>query len=273
MLRFLLFATFGALVLGDTVVPYKNVTNVKPQGKVIGGYVSAPNAWPWQASLRTQSGICYVHVCGGVLIRKQWVLTTAQCVDGIQISTVVLGDHDLTSAEMGKEQYYGVSSVYIHPGWNRDLTAGNDIALIRLTSEAILNAYVKLAPLPSTGQILPGNTNCYVTGWGVTQTGGFLSAQLKYAQLLTVDYATCSTSNWWGSKVKSTMICAGGGTNSACNGDAGGPLNCMVGASYVVHGLTSFVSAAGCNTIGKPTVFTRVSAYTPWVIGVSTRQQ
>ncbi|KAL7835125.1 hypothetical protein SRHO_G00293720 [Serrasalmus rhombeus] len=156
--------------------------------------------------------------------------------------------------------YIGISAIYIHPSRNHDLAAGNDIALIRLTADAILNAYVQLATLPLLGQVLAGNTACYVTGWGVTQNGGFLSAQLRQASLPSVDYATCSSSTCWGATVKTSMICAGGAGNAAgCNG----------GGRYVVHGLTSFVYSGGCNTIRKPTVLTRVSAYLSWMQGVS----
>uniref|UniRef100_A0AAR2M5D4 Peptidase S1 domain-containing protein n=1 Tax=Pygocentrus nattereri TaxID=42514 RepID=A0AAR2M5D4_PYGNA len=69
MLRILYFTTFAAL--GGQV-----------QTRVVGGSVTTPNAWPWQVSLRVQSGTCYNHVCGGVLIKTNWVLTTAQCVSG-----------------------------------------------------------------------------------------------------------------------------------------------------------------------------------------------
>ncbi|XP_066516023.1 elastase-1-like [Hoplias malabaricus] len=269
MLRILYFATFAALALGDSnAVPYTNATQGRLLARVIGGSVSTPNAWPWQASIRTQSGTVYNHICGGVLIRKGWVLTAAQCVNGINVALVVLGDFDLTIPER-KEQFYGVSAVYIHPSWNGVFSSGNDIALIRLSSDAILNTFVQLATLPPTGQILPGNTFCYVTGWGATQTGGYLSAQLRQAPLPIVDYATCSSSNWWGTTVKTNMICAGGSINSGCNGDGGGPLNCLVANSYVVHGITSFVSPTGCNTILKPTVFTRVSAYIPWIQSIA----
>ncbi len=54
-------------------------------------------------------------------------------------------------------------------------------------------------------------------------------------------------------------------------GDSGGPLNCLVSGRYYVHGVTSFVSSWGCNTIRKPTVFTRVSAYITWINSVSIR--
>uniref|UniRef100_A0A8B9JJQ9 pancreatic elastase n=1 Tax=Astyanax mexicanus TaxID=7994 RepID=A0A8B9JJQ9_ASTMX len=255
----------GNLCSTDVVVPAKAP---KPQTKIVGGQVTSANAWPWQASLRAQSSMCYNHVCGGVLIKAQWVLTTATCLNPIVM--VVLGEHDMTAAESGKEQFYGVSATYIHPSWNRDLTAGNDIGLIRLTSPATLNSYIQLAPLPSLNQILSRGTTCYATGWGTTQTGGLLSAQLRQAYLPSVDYATCSSSTWWGSVAKSNMICAGGtGAASICTADGGGPLNCLVGGRYVVHGLSSFVSSLGCNVVYKPSVFTRVSAYLTWVQSVS----
>ncbi|XP_043089585.1 elastase-1-like, partial [Puntigrus tetrazona] len=143
-----------------------------------------------------------------------------------------------------------------------------DIALLRLSSSASLNSYVQLAALPPSGQVLPHNNPCYITGWGRTQTGGSLSAQLKQAYLPVVDYSTCSRSDWWGSTVKNTMVCGGGGNDSGCQGDSGGPLNCQVSGQYVVHGVTSFVSSSGCNAYKKPTVFTRVSAYSSWISGI-----
>lgn len=46
--------------------------------------------------------------------------------------------------------------------------------------------------------------------------GGSLSAQLKQAYLPVVAHSTCSRSDWWGSTVKNTMVCAGGGSLSGC---------------------------------------------------------
>lgn len=53
-------------------------------------------------------------------------------------------------------------------------------------------------------------------------------------------------------------------------GDSGGPLNCRgADGKWYVHGVTSFVSSLGCNTIKKPTVFTRTSFFTEWIADVS----
>ncbi|KAL7837620.1 hypothetical protein SRHO_G00273310 [Serrasalmus rhombeus] len=178
---------------------------------------------------------------------------------------VVLGDHNISQHE-GKEQYISVSRVYIHPNWNSNMISnGYDIALLRLSADATLNSYIQLGSLPPSGQVLPHNNPCYITGWGRTQTGGSLSSNLKQAYLPVVDYKTCSSSSWWGGSVRTTMVCAGGGSLSGCQGDSGGPLNCQVNGKYYVHGVTSFVSAQGCNVQRKPTVFTRVSAYIGWL--------
>ncbi|CAG11775.1 unnamed protein product [Tetraodon nigroviridis] len=178
---------------------------------------------------------------------------------------VVLGEHDLYQTS-GREQIIAVSKVHIHSRWNPyNVAAGYDIALLRLETEATLNSYVQLGSLPPSGQLLPHNNFCYITGWGRTSTGGSLSAQLKQAQLPLVDHTNCSKSDWWGSTVNTNMVCAGGAAESGCNGDSGGPLNCLFNGQYSVHGIASFVSSYGCNYPKKPTVFTRVSAYIEWM--------
>uniref|UniRef100_A0A3P9HJS6 pancreatic elastase n=1 Tax=Oryzias latipes TaxID=8090 RepID=A0A3P9HJS6_ORYLA len=265
MLRFLLLTSLAALVLAELQPEPRYLRDDNIQDRVVGGEVARPNSWPWQISLQYLSGGSYYHTCGGSLIKTGWVMTAAHCVDRSMTWRVVVGDHDIYTNE-GKEQYLSVSQVYVHPSWNtNNVAAGYDIALLRLSTPATLNSYVQLASLPPSGQVLPHNNNCYISGWGRTQTGGQLSAQLKQAYLPVVDHNTCSSSGWWGSTVKSSMVCAGGGSESGCQGDSGGPLNCSVNGQWVVHGVTSFVSSSGCNAYRKPTVFTRVSAYISWM--------
>ncbi|NXN91141.1 CELA1 elastase, partial [Rhinopomastus cyanomelas] len=175
---------------------------------------------------------------------------------------VVAGEHHLSSSD-GSEQVFSVSRIIIHPYWNSNSVAsGYDIALLRLASSATLNSSVQLAVLPQQGTILPNDYPCYITGWGLTR-------MLLQAYLPVVDYQICSSPSYWGSIVKSTMVCAGGdGVRSGCQGDSGGPLHCAVNGQYQVHGVTSFVSSQGCNVLHKPTVFTRVSAYISWIQNV-----
>ncbi|KAM3877801.1 elastase-1-like [Diretmus argenteus] len=270
MLRFLVLTTLAAVVLAE-LEPQPRYLEDAVQERVVGGEVAKPNSWPWQISLQFKSGSRYHHTCGGTLIKRGWVMTAAHCVDRSRTWRVVLGEHDLNS-NSGTEQFVSVSRVHIHPKWNSNrVIAGWDIALLRLSTEATLNSNVQLGSLPPSGQILPHNNPCYITGWGRTSTGGSLSAQLKQAYLPLVDHKTCTSPSWWGSSIKTTMVCGGGAAESGCNGDSGGPLNCQVNGKYYVHGIASFVSGLGCNAPRKPTVFTRVSAYIEWMDSVSMR--
>ncbi|KAG8585471.1 hypothetical protein GDO81_005040 [Engystomops pustulosus] len=261
MLTFLLLAAF---VLGGHCDD--NLRYVEDNSRVVGGTNSAKNAWPWQITLQYQSGGSWYHTCGGSLIRANRVLTAAHCVDRTNTYRVVLGEHNLSQND-GTEQAISVSGIRIHAYWNTNSVAsGYDIAILHLAASATLNSYVKLASLPSDGAILANNYNCIISGWGRTVTGGSLPSILQQAPLPVVAHSTCSSSSYWGSTVKSTMVCAGGnGQQAGCQGDSGGPLNCAVNGVYQVHGVTSFVSSSGCNAYLKPTVFTRVSAYISWI--------
>ncbi|XP_068123472.1 chymotrypsin-like elastase family member 1 [Hyperolius riggenbachi] len=262
MLRLLVLA---ALVLCGHGAD-ENLRFLEDNARVVGGSDSVPNAWPWQISLQYLSGGNWYHTCGGSLIRANRVLTAAHCVDRDLSFRVVLGDHDITVSE-GTEQAIAVSAIKIHENWNsNNVAAGFDVAVLHLASSATLNNVVQLAALPADGHVLAHNYDCTITGWGRTVTGGPLPAILQQAPLPVVAHSTCSGLLYWGSTVKTTMVCAGGnGVQAGCNGDSGGPLNCPVNGVYQVHGIASFVSSLGCNAVRKPTVFTRVSAYLGWI--------
>ncbi|KAM8975088.1 chymotrypsin-like elastase family member 1 [Pelodytes ibericus] len=265
MLRLLVLA---ALVLCGQC--FDDINYLEGNTRVVGGTNAVKNAWPWQISLQYLSGSSWYHTCGGSLIRANRVLTAAHCVDRVVSFRVVLGDHNL-SANDGTEQTISVSRIVKHASWNtNNVAAGYDVAVLHLASSATLNSYVQLAALPSDGAVLAHNHACIITGWGRTTTGGSLPSILQQAPLPVVAHSTCSTSSYWGSTVKTTMVCAGGdGVTAGCNGDSGGPLNCAVSGVYQVHGIASFVSSLGCNAYLKPTVFTRVSAYISWINAVS----
>jgi len=48
-----------------------------PFARVVNGVDASPHSWPWQISLRVSGR----HICGGSLIRSDWVVTAAHCVD------------------------------------------------------------------------------------------------------------------------------------------------------------------------------------------------
>ncbi|XP_059914224.1 chymotrypsin-like elastase family member 3B [Gadus macrocephalus] len=228
--------------------------------RVVDGEEASPYSWPWQVSLES-----FYPSCGGTLIAANWVLTAAHCIT-FHTYRVVLAEHDMDTHE-GPEQSIRVERMIIHPQWNDNcVSCGNDLALLKLEKSAVLNDKVQLACLPPQGTELAHGQACYITGWGRLSSGGPRPAKLQQALLPVVEPSICARSDWWGSSVKTTMVCAGGDSKSACHGDSGGPLSCKGrDGRWYVQGVASFVDGRGCNTPQRPTVFTRVPSYIPWI--------
>ena len=62
--------------------------------RVVNGQDASPHSWPWQVSLRKRGR----HFCGGSLIRPDWIVTAAHCVDrdpSPSTYTVVVGENSV----------------------------------------------------------------------------------------------------------------------------------------------------------------------------------
>uniref|UniRef100_A0A671M1I4 Peptidase S1 domain-containing protein n=1 Tax=Sinocyclocheilus anshuiensis TaxID=1608454 RepID=A0A671M1I4_9TELE len=184
-----------------------------------------------------------------------FVLTAAHCWKRSQILTVVVGAHDLRKSKTLNR--IGVKNYIPHPDYKTS-PVRNDIMLLR--EKVKLNNYVKWISLPKDGEDVEVNTLCSVAGWGKLQTNGPLSSRLMEANVHIMNDRECYKR--WGKIYYSVsqMMCTHG-YGRFCDGDSGGPLVC--GDTAV--GVVSFRDINLCNSPEHPNVYTKISAYLPWI--------
>ncbi|XP_054451490.1 plasminogen [Pteronotus mesoamericanus] len=229
----------------------------KCTGRIVGGCVANPHSWPWQVSLRTRFR---QHFCGGTLIAPEWVLTAAHCLERSSVPSsymVILGAHKEINLESDVQEIK-VAKLFREPH-------RADIALLKLSSPAIITEKVIPACLPPQDYVVAARSQCYVTGWGETRNtrgDGFL----KEAHTPVIENKVCNRYDYLNGRVRSSELCAGNIDADSCQGDSGGPLVCFEKDKYILQGVTSW--GLGCAQPQKPGVYARVSSYIPWIKSV-----
>ena len=148
----------------------------------------------------------------------------------------------------------------------------NDLGLTPVTLPAahlLPDLALKSEPIRKT------RSNCWVVGWGTTETGKQSEDLLKTkVQVYSDQY--CLTTGYTKNDhpVKSDgrfQFCAGStsGKNDSCQGDSGGPLFCygddLVDGSlpYFQYGIVSFGRA--CGSAGAPGMYAKISMVAKWI--------
>lgn len=238
------------------------------ENRIVGGEEAIKNSIPWQVSLASLQDN---HFCGGLIVNKDYVMTSAQCVKNLKADQIKVrvGIHKLDDPTM-KNHTYMVDSIISHDF--EDPQSGGDIALLKLDSS------IKLEEGVSESACLNFDAKEYtekflVSGWGTTERSyqsvffdysytGPISNVLKQSSHVLNKDADCKDYN----------ICVKPSTegDSICQGDSGGPLQYTANGKTTVDGVASFVSGEKsmhgkvyfCN---GPSGFTRLSYYEDWV--------
>ncbi|XP_009074298.1 PREDICTED: granzyme A-like [Acanthisitta chloris] len=226
---------------------------------IIGGSEVPPHSRPFMA-LITRSGSA---VCGGALIKENWVLTAAHCE--VNQCEVVLGAHSVKRREREK-QTFQIKKQIRHPDY-KPCSKENDLMLLQLSGRAKINAAVKVIQVPNSGDDVQPGTVCTVAGWGLTDIRRKRhSDTLREVNVTVINRKTCNDAKHYNKNpvITENMICAGDktGKKDSCKGDSGGPLRCQ----NVMRGITAFGKPNKCGTADGPGVYTRLTKqYIHWI--------
>ncbi len=291
----LCLCAFAASARSETSL--RGLERLKPtaiQERIVGGEEALEGAWPWQVYIQIpalKDGQKMTGSCGGSVIAPRWVLSAAHCFvhsdaepDKSRPTEVVEGlrhTHPGTDQQAEFLAAHEISEIIPHPGYDPNRFE-NDIALLHMRENAHV-ASVALLLAPDVDLEAPG-THAIVTGWGKMQDDAATPQPLKPEQiwpdrlmqveLPLVDIAQCSAANHQSSSVTGVIdqrnLCAGfpEGGRAACFGDSGGPMVASRdGKSFKQIGVVSWL-VGSCGLAGYPAVYTRVSAFAPWIKSV-----
>lgn len=153
-----------------------------------------------------------------------------------------------------------------------------DVALIKLSEPIELGVEAKRVPICVATNMAPeknGENNdtrsCISTGWGRNRyVTGRMMPILQKVEVPLVPLENCQKSYDGVATITDSMLCSGTEGHATCEGDSGGPLQCLESnpeqdneETYYLYGLTSF--AVGCAQAQFPSVNCRVPKFRDWI--------
>ena len=251
---------------------FDNTTDTDNETKplIVGGEYASQNEFPSQVAFRRKSSD--YAFCGGTIVTSRWILTAAHCFKGLTGKDlanmeIVVGARNLRTGPGGIAP---IDSVSYHSRYDNRIKQ-YDIALVKASVNIIRSTDTwrsEAALVDATANSNYEGRTGIITGYGVEKEGSKVASLiLKKSQIPVQAKRLCKT--YYGVIFNgSSQICAGDltGKTDTCQGDSGGPVYLRGTKGLYLIGITSY--GDGCARKNTPGVYTRVSAYIPWIKNV-----
>lgn len=262
-------------------------TNGPAQLKIIGGVEATPYEWPWTVSLGVNHSAStllreenYQPMCGGSIIHRQFVLTSAKCAKEASAYNesdpyLIFAAHNVSAgAAEPRKITQLLGEVIAHPDYSYDEKTGNrlnDIALIKLREP------LDIENNPDLGLIcVPDQNDDYnpyqgqmatVVGWGLTSNQLYTSSKVLLKVSLPVNSMDeCVEMYDLPEESKNSMICTYQVGASPCMLDDGGPLMLQdEDGKWMVVGTASYFQGKDCGEVKHPYMYAHVSIFSDWI--------
>ncbi|XP_056133728.1 hepatocyte growth factor a [Lampris incognitus] len=237
----------------STLAVHKISCFVHINTRIVGGHKVQGTDGSWVVSIQREDA----HLCGGSLIREDWVLTDQQCftscVPDLKDYSVQVGLRHLN--ESSSHPRLLITRLVCGP-------EGSNLVLLKLARPAPVSEGASNIHLPVKDCSIPEGTNCTMYGWGETKNTGHDEA-LKTVTMPMVNNHMCSQLK---GDAGDSRVCAGGKRGEGvCDKDNGGPLVCQEHERKVIVGVS--IQRTKCAS-SQPALFVNVAFYSEWIYKV-----
>uniref|UniRef100_A0A8D2ZJ23 Hepatocyte growth factor a n=1 Tax=Scophthalmus maximus TaxID=52904 RepID=A0A8D2ZJ23_SCOMX len=220
--------------------------------RIVGGHQVRGTDGSWVVSIQREKA----HLCGGSLIREDWVLTDQQCftscVPDLRDYSVQVGLRHLN--ESSNHPRLRISRLICGP-------EGSNLVMLKLADPAPVSEGASTIHLPVKDCHITEGTNCTMYGWGETKNTGYDEA-LNTVTMPMVNNDMCSQIK---GDAGESRICAGRQCGVICSKDNGGPLVCQEHERKVITGVS--IQRTKCAS-SQPALFVNVAFYSEWIYKV-----
>ncbi|XP_065346386.1 trypsin delta-like isoform X2 [Cloeon dipterum] len=224
------------------------------------GHEAQSGEFPWQVSVLGRNSVGSEFRCGGVIISKNWILSTASCVKSLfEYPALILAG----SLNLAKPGIVYESNRVISHGDHEDHRS-RDVALIKTKHE--IKFHLLASPITLAEAPISNYFSGEMAGWGAEH----YKSTKKYTERLRVTNMNIISTDacrallaMEDEKLGEGQFCATAIGAAACKGDEGGA---FVTQNNVLSGL---IDRHFCTLNDLPTVFIDVYYHRDWIRNIT----